>query len=242
MRPHDRKPAQLRPLSFKRKYTRNAPGSVLIKMGRTTVLCTCSIEPKVPEFLVGRGKGWLTAEYGMLPGSTASRKARDKAGKVDGRSIEIQRLIGRSLRAVVNLDNLGERTLWIDCDVLEADGGTRTASINGAFVAAVDALNAIAKELPNPVDTILTDSVAAISVGIVDGEALLDLEYVEDRDAEVDMNLVMTGGGKFIEVQGSGEEATFNRAQLDRLIDLGESGIKTIAAAQKKCLGSGWPF
>jgi ribonuclease PH len=242
MRPNDRKPAQLRPLSFKRKYTRNAPGSVLIKMGRTTVLCTCCIEPKVPDFLVGRGKGWLTAEYGMLPGSTGSRKARDKAGKVDGRSIEIQRLIGRSLRAVVNLDNLGERTLWIDCDVLEADGGTRTASINGAFVAAVDALNAIAKELPNPVDSILSDSVAAISVGIVDGEALLDLEYVEDRDAEVDMNLVMTGSGKFIEVQGSGEEATFNRAQLDRLIDLGEGGIKEIAVAQKKCLGSGWPF
>jgi ribonuclease PH len=242
MRPNDRKPAQLRPLSFKRKYTRNAPGSVLIKMGRTTVLCTCCIEPRVPDFLVGKGKGWLTAEYGMLPGSTGSRKARDKAGKVDGRSIEIQRLIGRSLRAVVNLDMLGERTLWIDCDVLEADGGTRTASINGAFVAAVDALNAISKELPNPVDSILSDSVAAISVGIVDGEALLDLEYVEDRDAEVDMNLVMTGSGKFIEVQGSGEEATFNRAQLDRLIDLGEIGIKAIAVAQKKCLGSGWPF
>jgi ribonuclease PH len=242
MRPNDRKPGQLRELSFKRKYTRNAPGSVLIKMGRTTVLCTCCIEPKVPDFLVGKGKGWLTAEYGMLPGSTGSRKARDKAGKVDGRSIEIQRLIGRSLRAIVDLDKLGERTLWIDCDVLEADGGTRTASINGAFVAAVDALNAIAKSLPNPVDSILTDSVAAISVGIVEGEALLDLEYIEDRDAEVDMNLVMTGSGKFIEVQGSGEEATFNRAQLDRLIDLGEGGIKTISAAQKKCLGSGWPF
>lgn len=242
MRPHDRKVSQLRSLSFKRKYTRNAPGSVLIKMGRTTVLCTCCIEPKVPDFLVGKGKGWLTAEYGMLPGSTGSRKARDKAGKVDGRSIEIQRLIGRSLRAVVNLDKLGERTLWIDCDVLEADGGTRTASINGAFVAAVDALNAVAKELPNPIDSILTESVAAISVGIVDGEARLDLEYVEDRDAEVDMNLVMTGSGKFIEVQGSGEEATFDRAQLNRLIDLGEGGIKAITAAQKKCLGSGWPF
>jgi ribonuclease PH len=242
MRPNDRKPAQLRQLSFKRKYTRNAAGSVLIKMGRTTVLCTCCIEPKVPDFLVGRGKGWLTAEYSMLPGSTATRKARDKGGKVDGRSVEIQRLIGRSLRAVVNLDKLGERTLWIDCDVLEADGGTRTASINGAFVAAVDALNAIKKDLPSPVDAILTDSVAAISVGIVEGEARLDLEYVEDRDADVDMNLVMTGSGKFIEVQGSGEEATFTRTQLDRLIDLGETGIKAIAAEQKKCLGSGWPF
>jgi ribonuclease PH len=242
MRPNDRQLSQLRPLSFKRKYTRNAPGSVLIKMGRTTVLCTCCIEPKVPDFLVGKGKGWLTAEYGMLPGSTATRKARDKAGKIDGRSVEIQRLIGRSLRAVVNLDRLGERTLWIDCDVLEADGGTRTASINGAFVAAVDALNAIKKELPASVDAILTDSVAAVSVGVVEGEGRLDLEYVEDRDADVDMNLVMTGSGQFIEVQGSGEEATFTRAELDRLIDLGVAGIKTIAGEQKKCLGSGWPF
>jgi ribonuclease PH len=242
MRPNDRKPGQLRPLSFKRKYTRNSPGSVLIKMGRTTVLCTCCVEPKVPEFLVGRGKGWLTAEYGMLPGSTATRKARDKGGKVDGRTVEIQRLIGRSLRAVVNLDKLGERTLWIDCDVLEADGGTRTASINGAFVAAVDALNAIEKELPVSIDSILTDSVAAISVGVVDGEVRLDLEYVEDRDADVDLNLVMTGSGKFIEVQGSGEEATFTRTQLDKLIDLGDTGIKAISLAQKKCLGSGWPF
>jgi ribonuclease PH len=241
-RPDNRKANELRQLSFKRKYTRNAPGAVLIKMGRTTVLCTCCVEPKVPDFLVGRGKGWLTAEYGMLPGSTATRKARDKGGKVDGRSVEIQRLIGRSLRAVVNLDKLGERTLWIDCDVLEADGGTRTASINGAFVAVVDALNAIKKALPSSIDAILTDSVAAVSVGVVDGEARLDLEYVEDRDAEVDSNLVMTGSGKFIEVQGSGEEATFTRKQLDTLLELGEAGIKTITAAQKKALGSGWPF
>jgi ribonuclease PH len=241
-RPDNRKPNELRQLSFKRKYTRNAPGAVLIKMGRTTVLCTCCVEPKVPDFLVGRGKGWLTAEYAMLPGSTATRKARDKGGKVDGRSVEIQRLIGRSLRAVVNLDKLGERTLWIDCDVLEADGGTRTASINGAFVAVVDALNAIKKDLPSGIDAILTDSVAAVSVGVVDGEARLDLEYVEDRDAEVDSNLVMTGSGKFIEVQGSGEEATFTRKQLDALLELGEAGIKTITTAQKKALGSGWPF
>ncbi len=241
-RPDDRKPGQLRPLSFKRKYTRNAPGAVLVKMGSTTVLCTCCVEPKVPDFLVGRGKGWLTAEYGMLPGSTATRKARDKGGKVDGRSVEIQRLIGRSLRAVVNLDKLGERTLWIDCDVLEADGGTRTASINGAFVAVVDALTAIKKKLPAGIDSILTDSVAAISVGVVDGEERLDLEYVEDRDAEVDANLVMTGSGKFIEVQGSGEEATFTRKQLDALIDLGEAGIKAITAGQKKVLGNAWPF
>jgi ribonuclease PH len=178
----------------------------------------------------------------MLPGSTATRKPRDKGGKVDGRSVEIQRLIGRSLRAVVNLDKLGERTLWIDCDVLEADGGTRTAGINGAFVAVVDALNSIKKDLSVSIDAILTDSVAAVSVGVVDAEERLDLEYVEDRDAEVDANLVMTGSGTFIEVQGSGEEATFTRKQLDRLIDLGETGIKAITAEQKKALGSGWPF
>jgi ribonuclease PH len=241
-RPDDRGPDQLRPLSFKRKYTRNAPGAVLVKMGRTTVLCTCCIEPKVPDFLVGKGKGWLTAEYGMLPGSTAGRKPRDRGGKVDGRSVEIQRLIGRSLRAIVNLNQLGERTLWIDCDVLEADGGTRTASINGAFVAVVDALNAIKKDLPAAVGEILSDSVAAVSVGVVDGEERLDLEYVEDRDAEVDANLVMTGRGKFIEVQGSGEEATFTRKQLDRLLELGEEGIRAITASQKKELGKAWPF
>src|SRR5436853_4313651 len=174
-RPDGRKLHQLRPLSFKRKYTRSAPGSVLVKSGRTTVLCTCCVEPKVPEFLAGRGKGWLTAEYGMLPGSTNTRKARDKAGKIDGRSVEIQRLIGRSLRAAVDLSKLGERTLWIDCDVLEADGGTRTAAINGALVAVVDALNAVKKDLPSGVSGVLLDSVAAISVGIVDGEERLDL-------------------------------------------------------------------
>jgi ribonuclease PH len=241
-RPDHRRANQLRTLSFKRKYTRNAPGAVLVRMGRTTVLCTCSIDSKVPEWMVGRGRGWMTAEYGMLPGSTTTRKARDKGGKVDGRSVEIQRLIGRSLRAIVDLDKLGERTLWIDCDVLEADGGTRTASINGAFVAVVDALQSVRKDLPAGIDDILTDSVAAVSVGVVDGEERLDLEYVEDRDAEVDANLVMTGSGKFIEVQGSGEEATFTRRQLDRLIELGEHGIKGITAEQKKALGAAWPF
>jgi ribonuclease PH len=241
-RPDDRKPHHLRPLSFKRRYTRNAPGSVLVKMGRTTVLCTCCVEPKVPDFLVGKGKGWLTAEYGMLPGSTGNRKPRDKGGKIDGRSVEIQRLIGRSLRAVVDLAKLGERTLWVDCDVLEADGGTRTAAINGALVAVVDAVNSIRKDLSVAVREVIRASVAAVSVGLVDGEERLDLEYVEDRDADVDLNLVMTGSGQFIEVQGSGEEATFTRKQLDRLIDLGEAGIRSITAEQKKALGSGWPF
>lgn len=241
-RPDSRKPDALRPLSFRRRYTRNAPGSVLVKMGRTTVLCTCSVEPKVPDFLAGKGKGWLTAEYGMLPGSTHSRKARDKAGKIDGRGVEIQRLIGRSLRAVVDLDRLGERTLWIDCDVLEADGGTRTASINGAFVAVIDALVSLRKDLASPITEIVTQSVAAVSVGIVDGEERLDLEYLEDRDAEVDLNLVMTGGGQFIEVQGTGEETTFSRKQLHALLDLGEAGIAAITKAQKKSLGTAWPF
>ncbi len=241
-RPLDRLPSQLRPMSFQRQYTGSAPGSVLVKMGRTTVLCTCCVDAKVPDFLVGRGKGWLTAEYGMLPGSTNTRKPRDKAGKVDGRSVEIQRLIGRSLRAVVDLAKLGERTLWIDCDVIEADGGTRTASINGALVAVVDALNALEPQLIAPISEILVDSVAAISVGIVEGEERLDLEYVEDRDADVDLNLVMTGSGKFIEVQGSGEEATFSRDQLNKLIDLGEAGIRTITAEQQRTLGTGWPF
>lgn len=251
-RPAGRNPDQLRPLSFERGYTRSAPGSVLVKMGRTTVLCTCTVDPKVPDWMTGRGKGWMTAEYGMLPGSTNTRKPRDKGGKIDGRTVEIQRLIGRSLRAVVNLDKLGERTLWVDCDVLEADGGTRTASINGAFVAVVDALNTI-KDLPAGVAAVLTDSVAAISVGVVDGQERLDLEYTEDRDADVDANLVMTGGflsseagrnhvAKFIEVQVSGEEATFTRAQLDSLITLGEAGIRWITAAQKAALGVGWPF
>jgi len=247
MRHDGRQPDQLRPLEFRRGYTRQAPGSVLVQSGRTTVLCTCCVENVVPPFLVGSGKGWLTAEYGMLPGSTNTRKPRDKAGKVDGRTVEIQRLIGRSLRAIVNLEKLGERTLWIDCDVLEADGGTRTASINGAFVALVDALTALSKDarqlvpLP-PLNAILKDSVAAISVGLFNDTELLDLDYREDRDAEVDMNLVMTGAGAFIEVQGTGEEATFSREQLDRLLKVGKVGIDAVTAAQRKILGANWPL
>src|ERR1700676_1564911 len=170
MRPHSRRHDELRPLTFRRRYTRQAPGSVLVRMGRTTVLCTCCVEPSVPPFLLGSGKGWLTAEYGMLPGSTDTRKARDRGGKIDGRSVEIQRLIGRSLRAVVDLENLGERTLWVDCDVLEADGGTRTAAIDGGYIAVVDALAAhkLAKS------GVIKDSVAAISVGLCGESELLD--------------------------------------------------------------------
>jgi ribonuclease PH len=249
MRAGDRKPDELRPLTFRRRYTRQAPGSVLVAMGQTRVLCTCCVEPAVPPFLLGTGKGWLTAEYGMLPGSTQTRKARDRGGKVDGRGVEIQRLIGRSLRAVVDLSKLGERTLWIDCDVLEADGGTRTASINGAFVALVDALAAIRKIIPKPpllalppVREIVRNSIAAVSVGLLDQSELLDLDYSEDKDAEVDLNLVMTGSGDFIEVQAGGEEATFSRKQLDRLLNLGKVGIDAISAKQRQTLGANWPL
>jgi ribonuclease PH len=242
MRSDGRKLDDLRPLSFKRRYTRQAPGSVLVRMGRTTVLCTCTLELAVPPFLVGSGKGWLTAEYGMLPGSTNTRKQRDRGGKVDGRTIEIQRLIGRSLRAVVDLEKLGERTLWIDCDVIEADGGTRTASINGAFVALVDALAARKDMLPAPPQAVVRASVAAVSVGLLGDTAVLDLDYSEDKDADVDMNLVMSGAGEYVEVQSSGEEATFSRGQLDRLLKLGKVGIDLISAAQRRTLGSHWPL
>lgn len=236
-----RRPDQLRALSFRRRYTRCAPGSVLVRMGGTTVLCTCSVEESVPPFLVGKGQGWLTAEYSMMPGSTQPRKPRDRQGKVDGRSVEIQRLIGRSLRAVVDLGKLGERTLYIDCDVMEADGGTRTASINGAFVATLDALYHC-REALGSARAIVRDSVAAVSVGLLDDVELLDLDYSEDKDAEVDCNLVMTGGGNFIEIQGTGEEATFSQAQLGRMLKLGKLGIDRITAAQRETLGSNWPL
>jgi ribonuclease PH len=241
MRADNRAANALRPLTFRRRYTRQAPGSVLVKSGRTTVLCTCTVEEAVPPFLAGKGRGWLTAEYGMLPGSTDTRKPRDRAGKVDGRTVEIQRLIGRSLRAVVDLNKLGERTLWIDCDVLEADGGTRTASINGAYVALIDALSAH-KQTLGPARGIVRGSVAAISVGLLDDVALLDLDYREDRDADVDLNLVMTGAGRFIEIQGTGEEATFTQAQLQQMLSLGKLGIDKVTAAQRKALGTNWPL
>lgn len=241
MRHDGRRPDQLRPLSFVRRYTTQAAGSVLVSMGRTRVLCTCTVEPQVPPFLVGTGKGWLTAEYGMLPGSTSTRKPRDRAGKVDGRSVEIQRLIGRSLRAVVDLAKLGERTFWVDCDVIEADGGTRTASINGAFLAVVDALAAHHGQAGGA-RAVLSASVAAVSVGLLDGAGLLDLDYREDKDADVDCNLVMTGDGRIVEAQAGGEETTFRRDQLDMLLDLGKLGIDAIRATQRAALGADWPL
>ncbi|MEW4563545.1 ribonuclease PH [Bremerella sp. JC770] len=234
---HDgRSVSQLRPLKVKRKYTKNAPGSVLIQAGTTTVLCTASVESSVPPWLKGSEKGWVTAEYNMLPGSTPTRKSR----KVDGRTTEIQRLIGRSLRAVVDLEALGEQMITVDCDVLDADGGTRTASITGAFIALVDAVNTI--ELPDPKRSVFKDSLAAISVGIVNGSPVLDLDYVEDFAATVDMNVVMTGSGKFIEIQGTGEEATFSEEELAKLLKLAKGGIKDLTEMQQKALGRKWPI
>ncbi len=239
---HDgRRADELRPLKAKRRYTRATPGSVLMQFGRTTVLCTASIEPAVPPWMKGQGRGWLTAEYSMLPGSTSPRKGRDRGGKIDGRTTEIQRLIGRSLRAVADLSALGERTITLDCDVLEADGGTRTASITGAFLALVDALRAIEGQL-DANRPVLRDSVAAVSVGLVEGRAALDLDYVEDSGAAVDMNLVMTGQGRYVELQGTGEEATFDRAELDALLELGRGGIRRLTEFQRQTLGRQWPW
>ncbi|REJ66760.1 MAG: ribonuclease PH [Planctomycetota bacterium] len=241
MRHDKRKRDELRKLKVKRRYTRATPGSVLIQAGRTTVLCTASVSQRVPPWLEGNGKGWVTAEYNMLPGSTSPRKSRDRGGKIDGRTTEIQRLIGRSLRAVVDLEALGEQLITVDCDVLEADGGTRTASITGAFIALVDAVHSL-DELPDPQRSPLVDSVAAISVGIVDGTPVLDLDYVEDVGASVDMNVVMTGRGQFVEVQGTGEEATFTEDELTALLKLARKGIKQLGAEQRQALGRQWPF
>jgi ribonuclease PH len=230
-RPHD----ALRPFTLSRDVPGAAAGKVLVRAGRTTVLCTASVEEQVPPWLKGSGKGWVTAEYNMLPSSTSPRKPRERSGKIDGRSSEIQRLIGRSLRAIIDLAALGERTITVDCDVMEADGGTRTASISGGYVALVAALRSLPEfsgGLPLP----LTDSIAAVSVGIVDGTPLLDLDYLEDVRAEVDMNVVMTGSGKFVEVQGSGEEATFDKSQLLAMISLAEKGIVELTRLQKQAI------
>lgn len=231
-----RKVDALRPVKITRNYTKYAEGSVLIEMGETKVICNASIEEKVPPFLKGTGEGWITAEYNMLPRSTASRKPRDIAKlKIDGRTMEIQRLIGRALRSVVDLKVIGERTIWIDCDVIQADGGTRTASITGAFVALVDAVNKIHKRQPFNVYPI-RNFVAAVSVGIVDGVKLLDLCYEEDSKAKVDMNIVMTDTLEFVEIQGTGEENPFSRSELNELLQLGEKGAKSLVQAQKDAL------
>lgn len=232
-RSDNRSADSLRPYTMDQNVPGAAAGKVLVRAGRTTILCTASIEDAVPPWLVGRGKGWVTAEYSMLPGSTVPRKPRERGAKIDSRGSEIQRLIGRSLRGVVDLAALGERTITVDCDVLEADGGTRTASITGGFVALVQALRSLpefAGNRPLPI----TDTIAAVSVGIVEGTALLDLDYAEDVRAEVDMNVVITGRGQFVEVQGSGEEATFDRGQLIAMLDLAEKGIGELGRIQRE--------
>ncbi len=240
---HDQRGAdELRPVRIHRAFTRSAPGSVLIEAGRTVVLCTASVEQAVPQWLAGQGRGWITAEYSMLPGSTQPRKPRERSGRLEGRTSEIQRLIGRSLRAVAHLEALGERTILVDCDVLEADGGTRTLSVTGAMIALVDAVAAIRDSLPDPARYPLRDPVAAVSVGIVDGQALLDLDYAEDCQATVDMNVVMTGSGRFVEVQGTAEHAPFTAAELHALLELAQAGIRRLVEYQRQALGEAWPF
>ncbi len=242
MRHDNREPDQLRPIRVQRGFTAAAGGSVLIEAGDTKILCTASLDEKVPPWMTGQGRGWITAEYSMLPGSTAPRKRRER-NKVDGRSTEIQRLIGRSLRAVADLERLGERMITVDCDVLQADGGTRTASITGGLIALIDCLATIpAEELPEPGVFPLRTSVAAVSAGLVDGQAVLDLDYVEDAAADVDMNVVMTGTGQFVEVQGTGEEATFSESQLSEMLALARSGIQQLTEIQRDALGDLWPF
>lgn len=237
MRPNNRANNQLRPVNIIPDYVKFAAGSVLVETGDTRVLCTASIEEKVPPFLRGSGTGWVTAEYSLLPGSTPDRTSREVTkGKVSGRTSEIQRLIGRSLRAVVDVVALGERTVWIDCDVIQADGGTRTASITGGFVAMCLALQklvaqGVISKLP------INDYVAATSVGMLDGELRLDLEYIEDSNADVDMNVVMTGRGQLVEVQGTGEGATFDRDQLNGMLDLAAAGILQLIARQHELVG-----
>jgi ribonuclease PH len=235
-RSQDRAADALRPVTITRHFTKHAEGSVLIAFGDTQVLCTASVEERVPPHKKGSGEGWVTAEYGMLPRSTHTRSDREAArGKQSGRTQEIQRLIGRSLRAVFNLAQLGERTIHLDCDVLQADGGTRTAAITGAFVAATDAVSwlmAQGKLAKSPIQ----EPVAAISVGIVHGTPLLDLEYIEDSACDTDMNVVMTGAGHFVEVQGTAEGAAFSRAEMDRLLALAEQGIRTLVTLQAQSL------
>ncbi len=237
MRVDNRAPDQLRPTQLHPQYLLHPEGSVLIESGRTKVICTASVEDRVPPFLRNTGKGWVTAEYGMLPRATSTRNTREAStGKVGGRTQEIQRLIGRSLRSVIKLDQLGERTVWMDCDVVQADGGTRTAAITGAFVALVLALQSIREkglisEIP------VTDYVAATSVGIIESTRMLDLAYEEDSRAEVDMNVVMTGSGKFIEVQGTAEGLPFGRDALNDLLDLAQKGIGHLIELQKQAVG-----
>ena len=236
IRPSQRDLHQLREVTLIRHYTKHAEGSVLVKFGDTHVLCTASVEEKVPGFLKGKGQGWVTAEYGMLPRSTGSRMDREAAkGKQSGRTQEIQRLIGRSLRAIIDLEKLGERSIQIDCDVIQADGGTRTASITGAYVALHDAISTLLKN-GKITESPLKDSVAAISVGMHQGQPVLDLDYIEDSDCDTDMNVVMTGSGGFVEVQGTAEGVPFSREAMDAMLNLAVLGIQQLTDKQKEVL------
>jgi ribonuclease PH len=231
-----RKAEDLRPVSFTRHFTSSSPGSVLVEFGKTRVLCTASIAHEVPKWLEGRGQGWITAEYGMLPGSTQERKPRERSGKTDGRTAEIQRLIGRAIRSIVDMEMLGEKTIWLDCDVIEADGGTRTAAITGAYVALMDAVKALEKEGVRFAAPPVKDSVSAVSVGVFKNELLLDLCYVEDSKADVDMNVVLTGRGLIVEVQGTAEKTPFDTTRLMALYKLAEKGCLELKELQKQAL------
>ncbi len=229
---------QIRPVKVTRGFTKHAEGSVLIEMGDTKVICTASIEEKVPPFLKGKGTGWVTAEYAMLPRATHDRSPRESVkGKQGGRTLEIQRLVGRALRAVIDTGRLGERTIWIDCDVIQADGGTRTASITGSFIALADAVTVLRKKDLIKVNP-LTDYLAAISIGKVGGQVMVDLAYEEDSHAEVDLNLVMTGAGQYVEVQGTAEKTPFNKKDMDEFLDLGWGAIRELVDLQKSLIGS----
>lgn len=233
-RPDNRRPTDLRPVEIVRGYTKFAPGSVLIRAGDTAVICTATVAEEVPEWMAGKGRGWVTAEYDMLPASTGQRRQRSRKG-VDGRATEIQRLIGRVLRSVIDFEALGERTIWLDCDVFQADGGTRTAAITGAYVALADAVRWLKGQgllARSPV----REPVAAVSVGKVGGRLLLDLNYAEDSRAEVDFNVAMTASGQYVEVQGSAEGGTFSHAELERMLRLARSGIRQLIAMQEKAL------
>lgn len=238
MRSFKRNDDELRPIDFKRQFTKHAEGSVLVISGETQVICNATIDETVPSFLKGKGQGWVTAEYGMLPRSTNTRMGREAArGKQSGRTQEIQRLIGRSLRAIINLEKLGERTIHIDCDVIQADGGTRTASISGSYVALHDAIDYLLKE-KKLAETPIIDSVAAISVGIMNGKALLDLDYAEDSKCDTDMNFVMTGSGDFVEIQGTAEGKPFSKKEMDELTKIAQKGIALITKKQFEALKS----
>ena len=236
MRPSGRAPDELRPITITRHYTKHAEGSVLIEFGDTKVLCTASVEQKVPGFLKGQGRGWVTAEYGMLPRSTGSRMGREAArGKQGGRTMEIQRLIGRSLRAAVDMEALGEHTITIDCDVIQADGGTRTASITGGFVALADAIAWMQNEKWITTDPLI-DHVASVSVGVYKGVPVMDLDYLEDSDCDTDMNIVMNSAGGYIEIQGTAEGAAFNRDELEAMLELGNKAIAELIERQRAAL------